>query len=216
MDPSSLLQRLEKVIREQGDLQEKSLENLRLADRSSLLSEIQALRAQLRMTHLQNQEKLQQLCTALTSAEARGSRQEHQLRRQVELLAYKVEQEKCIASDLQKTLSEEQEKTNDVQKLLVTEQNVVKDLKSELCECKQENERLLKSLDAVQKEVIQLRCSTLMISVPPHDRVSCCSHGPCFLAWMSAVPRQGRCWSTLGSGALALGCGLGGGMLCDA
>lgn len=66
----------------QGDLQEKSLEHLRQSDRSSLLSEIQALRAQLRLTHLQNQEKLQQLCTALTSAEARGSRQEHQLRRQ--------------------------------------------------------------------------------------------------------------------------------------
>lgn len=67
-----------------GRLQEKSLEHLRASDRSSLLSEIQALRAQLRMTHLQNQEKLQQLCAALTSAEARGSRQEHQLRRQGE------------------------------------------------------------------------------------------------------------------------------------
>lgn len=66
----------------QGDLQEKSLEHLRQSDRSSLLSEIQALRAQLRLTHLQNQEKLQQLCAALTSAEAHGSRQEHQLRRQ--------------------------------------------------------------------------------------------------------------------------------------
>ena len=58
------------------------MEHLRLSDRSSLLSEIQALRAQLRLTHLQNQEKLQQLCAALTSAEARGSQQEHQLRRQ--------------------------------------------------------------------------------------------------------------------------------------
>ena len=66
----------------QGDQQERSLEHLCLSDRSSLLSEIQALRAQLRMTHLQNQEKLQQLCTALTSTEARGSRQEHRLRRQ--------------------------------------------------------------------------------------------------------------------------------------
>lgn len=66
----------------QGDLQEKSLEQLCLPDRSSLLSEIQALRAQLRMVHLQNQEKLQHLRTALTSAEARGSQQEHQLRKQ--------------------------------------------------------------------------------------------------------------------------------------
>ncbi|XP_057552637.1 pericentrin isoform X4 [Hippopotamus amphibius kiboko] len=152
-----LLQRLEQVVQEQGDLQERSLEHLRLSDRNSLLSEIQALRAQLRMTHLQNQEKLQQLCEALTSAEARGSRQEHQLRRQVELLAYKVEQEKCIASDLQKTLNEEQEKANSVRKLLVVEQNAVRDLKSELCECRQDNERLLQSLNAVQKEVLQLR-----------------------------------------------------------
>lgn len=66
----------------QGALQETSSEHLRLSDRSSLLSEIQALRAQLRRTHLQNQEKLQQLCAALTSTEARGSRREHQLRRQ--------------------------------------------------------------------------------------------------------------------------------------
>ncbi|XP_061280044.1 pericentrin isoform X10 [Bos javanicus] len=153
----SLLERLEKVVHEQGDQQERSLEHLCLSDRSSLLSEIQALRAQLRMTHLQNQEKLQQLCTALTSAEARGSRQEHRLRRQVELLAYKVEQEKCIASDLQKTLNEEQEKANNVRKLLVAEQNAVRDLKSELCECRQDNERLLKSLNDVQKEVLQLR-----------------------------------------------------------
>uniref|UniRef100_G3TJW8 Pericentrin n=1 Tax=Loxodonta africana TaxID=9785 RepID=G3TJW8_LOXAF len=160
-DGSYLLERLERVVQEQVSrhrcLGEPSAESLCLSDRSSLLSEIQALRAQLRMTHLQNQEKLQQLCAALTSAEARGSRQEHQLRRQVELLAYKVEQEKCIASDLQKTLSEEQEKATSVRKLLVLEQNAVKDLKSELCECKQENERLLKSLNDVQKEVLQLR-----------------------------------------------------------
>ncbi|XP_077851389.1 pericentrin isoform X9 [Macaca mulatta] len=151
------LERLEKVISEQGDLQEKSLEQLRLPDRSSLLSEIQALRAQLRMVHLQNQEKLQHLRTALTSAEARGSQQEHQLRKQVELLVYKVEQEKCIAGDLQKTLSEEQEKANGVQKLLAAEQSVVRDLKSELCESRQESERLSRSLCEVQQEVLQLR-----------------------------------------------------------
>lgn len=73
-------------------------------------------------------------------------------------MAYKVEQEKCIASDLQKTLNEEQEKANNVRKLLVAEQNAVRDLKSELCECRQDNERLLKSLNDVQKEVLQLRC----------------------------------------------------------
>ncbi|XP_022371928.1 pericentrin isoform X2 [Enhydra lutris kenyoni] len=152
-DHNSLMQRLEKVVQEQ----EKSLEHLRLSDRSSLLAEIQALRAQLRMTHLQNQEKLQQLCGALTSAEAHGSRQEHQLRRQVELLAYKVEQEKRIASDVQKTLKEEQEKAGSTRKLLAVEQTAVRDLRAELRECKQDNERLLASLSEAQKEVLQLR-----------------------------------------------------------
>lgn len=77
----------------------------------------------------------------------------------VELLVYKVEQEKCIAGDLQKTLSEEQEKANGVQKLLAAEQSVVRDLKSELCESRQENERLSRSLCEVQQEVLQLRCA---------------------------------------------------------
>uniref|UniRef100_A0A8D0VKE3 Pericentrin/AKAP-450 centrosomal targeting domain-containing protein n=1 Tax=Sus scrofa TaxID=9823 RepID=A0A8D0VKE3_PIG len=154
---SSVLERLERVVQGQGDLQERSLEHLRLSDRSSLLSEIQALRAQLRLTHLQNQEKLQQLCAALTSAEARGSQQEHQLRRQVELLAYKVEQEKRIASDLQRTLSEEQEKASAAQKLLAVERGSVSALRAELCECRADNERLLRSLNDVQKEVLQLR-----------------------------------------------------------
>lgn len=155
-DYNSLVKKLEKVIQEQGDLQ-KVREHLYLPDRSSLLAEIQALRAQLRMTHLQNQEKLQQLCAALTSTEARGSQREHQLRRQVELLAYKVEQEKCIANDLQKTLSKEQEAASDVRKRLMVEQGAVQDLKSELHACKQENTNLLESLDKVQQEVLRLR-----------------------------------------------------------
>lgn len=155
-DYNSLVKKLEKVIQEQGDLQ-KVREHLYLPDRSSLLAEIQALRAQLRMTHLQNQEKLQQLCAALTSTEARGSQREHQLRRQVELLAYKVEQEKCIANDLQKTLSKEQEAASDMRKRLMVEQGAVQDLKSELHACKQENTNLLESLDKVQQEVLRLR-----------------------------------------------------------
>ncbi|XP_045858430.1 pericentrin isoform X3 [Meles meles] len=174
-DHSSLLRRLEKAVQEQ----EKSLEHLRGSDRSRLLAEVQALRAQLRVTHLQNQEKLQQLCGALTSAEARGSRQEHQLRRQghgnglpwicgrgslpssvsfsVELLAYKLEQEKQIAADLQRTLKEEQEKACSTRKLLAGEQTAGRDLRAELRECKQDNERLLASLGEAQKEVRRLR-----------------------------------------------------------
>lgn len=75
----------------------------------------------------------------------------------VELLAYKVEQEKRIASDVQKTLKEEQEKAGSARKLLAVEQTAVRDLRAELRECKQDNERLLASLSEAQKEVLQLR-----------------------------------------------------------
>lgn len=76
----------------------------------------------------------------------------------VELLAYKVEQEKCIASDLQKTLTEEQERARNVRQLLAVEQSAVQDLQSELRKCQQENTRLLESLSEAQREVLQLRC----------------------------------------------------------
>ncbi|XP_044531636.1 pericentrin [Gracilinanus agilis] len=156
-DERSLLEKLEDVVKEQGELQKRTLENLHLTDRSSLLSEIQGLRAQLRMTHLQNQEKLQQLYEALTNVEDHGSKQEYQFRRQVELLEYKVEQEKCIVSDLQKTLTEEQEKATENQRLLLASQNTAQELKSELEECQQEKESAAQALREAQKEATHLR-----------------------------------------------------------
>ncbi|XP_056676137.1 pericentrin isoform X14 [Monodelphis domestica] len=156
-DERSLLEKLEDVVKEQGELQKRTLENLHLTDRSSLLSEIQGLRAQLRMTHLQNQEKLQQLYEALTNVEDHGSKQEYQFRRQVELLEYKVEQEKCIVSDLQKTLTEEQEKATENQRLLLAAQNTSQELKAELEECQQEKESAAQALREAQKEAAHLR-----------------------------------------------------------
>lgn len=108
----------------------------------------------------------------------------------VELLAYKVEQEKCIASDLQKTLSEEQEKASDVRQLLLVEENTVRALKSELCECKQDNERLLESLSDVQREVLQLRYGCAPVSVAQVLAETSCSHGfP--VAWSPGAEDEG-------------------------
>lgn len=45
----------------------------------------------------------------------------------------------------------------------MAEQSVAKALKSELCECRQDNERLLQSLSDVQKEVLQLRCGPTVL-----------------------------------------------------
>ncbi|XP_051479716.1 pericentrin isoform X3 [Apus apus] len=153
-DDSSLLEKIEYIMKQQEEQRQMVVEHLFSSDRNSLLSEIQDLRAQLRMTHLQNQEKLQQLQETLTNAEDHGSKQEHQLRRKVELLEYKLQQEKSIVSDMQSTLSEEQKKASETQDLLNQEKAA---LKSELYGSKQENTRLQKSLEELQREINQLR-----------------------------------------------------------
>ncbi|OPJ90227.1 pericentrin isoform C [Patagioenas fasciata monilis] len=153
-DEASLVEKLEYIMKQQEEQKQIVVEHLFSSDRNSLLSEIQDLRAQLRMTHLQNQEKLQQLQETLTKAEDHGSKQEHHLRRKVELLEYKLQQEKSVVSDLHSTLAEEQKRTSETCDLLNQEKTA---LKSELYESKQENERLQKSLEKLQKEINQLR-----------------------------------------------------------
>ncbi|XP_054028518.1 pericentrin [Dryobates pubescens] len=153
-DESSLMEKLEYVIKQQEEQKQMVVEHLFSSDRNSLLSEIQDLRAQLRLTHLQNQEKLQQLQETLTNVEDHGSKQEHHLRRKVELLEYKLQQEKSIISDLHSTMSEKQKRASETCDLLNKEKS---SLKSELYESKQENERLQKSLEEFQKEISQLR-----------------------------------------------------------
>ncbi|KAM9009657.1 pericentrin isoform 4-T4 [Ara ararauna] len=150
----SLVEKLEYIMKQQEEQRQMVVEHLFSSDRNSLLSEIQDLRAQLRMTHLQNQEKLQQLQETLTNAEEIGSKREHHLRRKVELLEYKLQEEKSIVSDLHSTLSEEQKRASETCDLLNQEKAA---LKSELSESMRENERLQKSLEELQREMNQLR-----------------------------------------------------------
>ncbi|XP_042327115.1 LOW QUALITY PROTEIN: pericentrin [Sceloporus undulatus] len=154
-DEGTLIEKLEHIMEQQEQQQKIVLEHLLSSDRNSLLTEIQDLEAQLRLMHLENQEKLQQLQEMLINTENHGSNQEHQLRRQVELLEYKLQQEKSIASDLQASLKSEQEKASEVHELLKQEHTAIFNLKSDLCESKQVNERLQKSLQELQKEVVK-------------------------------------------------------------
>ncbi|XP_039182339.1 pericentrin isoform X3 [Crotalus tigris] len=116
------------------------VEHLSSSDRNSLLSDMQDLEIQLRLTQLQSQEKLQELQETLINTEKHGKKQEHQLQRQVELLEYKLQQEQFIAKDLQASLKHEQEKASEMHELLKQEHTAILNLKSDLCESKQTNE----------------------------------------------------------------------------
>nr|XP_056712831.1 pericentrin [Euleptes europaea] len=154
-DEGSLVEKLEHIAEQQERQQKVVLEHLLSSDRNSLLTEIQDLQAQLRLMHLQNQEKLQQLQETLINTENHGSKQEHQLRRQVELLEYKLQQEKSIANDLQASLKSEQEKASEMHKLLKQEHAAIMNLKLDLSESKKTNEKLQKALQDLQNEVIK-------------------------------------------------------------
>ncbi|KAM6459720.1 pericentrin isoform 3-T3 [Liasis olivaceus] len=124
----------------QEQQQKRVVEHLSSSDRNSLLSNVQDLDVQLRLTHLQSQEKLQELQETLVNTENHGKKQEHQLQRQVELLEYKLQQEQSIANDLQTSLKREQEKASEMHELLKQEHTAILNLKSDLCESKQTNE----------------------------------------------------------------------------
>uniref|UniRef100_A0ABM5EIB3 Pericentrin isoform X1 n=2 Tax=Pogona vitticeps TaxID=103695 RepID=A0ABM5EIB3_9SAUR len=154
-DKGLLVEKLQHIIEQQEQQQKIILEHLLSSDRKVLLTKIKDLEAQLRLLYLQSQEKLQQLQEMLINTENHGNKQEHQLRRQVELLEYKLQQEKSIASDLQASLKIEQVKASQMHDLLKQEGAAIFNLKSDLCESKQANEQLQKSLQELQKEIVK-------------------------------------------------------------
>ncbi|GCB67009.1 hypothetical protein scyTo_0015071, partial [Scyliorhinus torazame] len=148
---------LERILKDQEKQQQSALEDLLSVDRNSLMSEVQDLRSQLRIAHLQHQEKLQQLQDTLTSAEELAKKQERPLRRQVELLEYKLQQEQIISNNLQNTLRAEQERSTKFRQQLQTEQTSLSELKSDMSEVTDELQAALQTRHELQQNLQNLR-----------------------------------------------------------
>uniref|UniRef100_A0A8C4SR13 Pericentrin n=1 Tax=Erpetoichthys calabaricus TaxID=27687 RepID=A0A8C4SR13_ERPCA len=161
-DITTLLEKFESIMSKLEEKQNAALGNLLAADRRSMLVEIQTLQAELRISHLQNQERLQQLQSSLSHTEEQGNKREHQLRRQgTELLKYKLQQEQAIVNDLQDSLKSEQDRSAELRSHFRSEQDAVADLKRELLAVNQTLETSLKKEHDLQKELENLRCSCL-------------------------------------------------------
>ncbi|XP_041056614.1 pericentrin isoform X4 [Carcharodon carcharias] len=154
---NSLLATFERILKDQEKQQQSVLEDLLSVDRNSLLSEVQDLRSQLRIAHLQHQEKLQQLQDTLTSAEELAKKQERPLRRQVELLEYKLQQEQIVTNNLQNTLRAEQERSTKLRQQLQTEQTSLSEVKSDLSEVTDELQAALQTRHELQQNLQKLR-----------------------------------------------------------
>uniref|UniRef100_A0ABI7WJ50 Pericentrin/AKAP-450 centrosomal targeting domain-containing protein n=1 Tax=Felis catus TaxID=9685 RepID=A0ABI7WJ50_FELCA len=138
-DAVGLLNCLEQRIQEQNVEYQAAMECLQKADRRSLLSEIQALHAQLnglKMTLKREQE----------------SDQPSQ-----ELLEYNMQQKQSQMLEMQVELSSMKDRATDLQEQLSSEKMVVAELKSELAQTKLELETTLKAQHKHLKELEAFR-----------------------------------------------------------
>ncbi|XP_046525104.1 A-kinase anchor protein 9 isoform X11 [Equus quagga] len=134
-DAVGLLNCLEKRIQEQGVEYRAAMECLQKADRRSLLSEIQALRAQMN---------------------GRKREQENDQPSQ-ELLEYNMQQKQSQILEMQVELSSVKDKATELQEQLSSEKMVVAELKSELAQTKLELETTLKAQHKHLKELEAFR-----------------------------------------------------------
>ncbi|XP_064183587.1 pericentrin isoform X2 [Anguilla rostrata] len=157
LDPAPLMSQLEQLLRQQEEQQCRSLEQLLCADRRSLLAEVQNLQSQLRISSLQSQEQLQQLHGSLSAAQEEGCQQQHQLRRQVELLEYRLQQEQTCAEDLRGSLSAEQARGAEQRALLRAERDAGEQLKRRLEESGERTSAGGHAQQELQQEARKLR-----------------------------------------------------------
>ncbi|XP_035264581.1 pericentrin isoform X3 [Anguilla anguilla] len=157
LDPAPLMSQLEQLLKQQEEQQCRSLEQLLCADRRSLLAEVQNLQSQLRISSLQSQEQLQQLHGSLSAAQEEGCQQQHQLRRQVELLEYRLQQEQTCAEDLRGSLSAEQARGVEQRALLRAERDAGEQLKRRLEESGERTSAGGHAQQELQQEARKLR-----------------------------------------------------------
>ncbi|XP_057160083.1 A-kinase anchor protein 9 isoform X6 [Ursus arctos] len=139
IDAVGLLNCLEQRIQEQSNEYQAAMECLQKADRRSLLSEIQALRAQMngrKMTLKREQENDQP---------------------SQELLEYNMQQKQSQMLEMQVELSSVKDRAAELQEQLSSEKMVVAELKSELAQTKLELETTLKAQHKHLKELEAFR-----------------------------------------------------------
>ncbi|XP_070280325.1 A-kinase anchor protein 9 isoform X3 [Myotis yumanensis] len=138
-DAAGLLSCLEQRIQEQGIEYRAAVECLQKADRRSLLSEIQALRAQM------NGRKM-------TLKREKENDQPSQ-----ELLEHNIQQKQSQMLEMQVELSSAKDRATELQEQLSSEKMVVAELKSELAQTKLELETTLKAQHKHLKELEAFR-----------------------------------------------------------
>nr|XP_034309964.1 A-kinase anchor protein 9 isoform X18 [Crassostrea gigas] len=157
------IQKLEQKIRNQEAHQKASLDQIFSADRQSLLAEVRDLRAHANVSGLRHQEEKERLTEQLNCVEDQTSKRERQLKRQdeddsvvVQLLEYKLQQEKIIQDDLRTSLEVERDRSSDLSNQLSREKNAGLDLQTDLSNQQLQISKLKDALEREQSRFISV------------------------------------------------------------
>ncbi|XP_067649868.1 muscle-specific protein 300 kDa-like [Haliotis asinina] len=146
-DPST--RRLEQRISDQEALHRSALDQLHHADRQSMLTEIEALRKKASETRQRTDIQQQEYNATISSLEDQSAKRERQQQREIQVLEYKLQQEKVIQDDLKTSLDLERQRVREVSTELSREKNTSLEIQGELSTVQIQ---LSKARDALERE----------------------------------------------------------------
>ncbi|XP_060082601.1 A-kinase anchor protein 9-like [Ylistrum balloti] len=150
------IHKLEKKIRNSESHQRSALDQIFHADRQSLLAEVRDLRAHINICQIRSQEERERLSDQLNEIEDQGNKQERQLKRQVKLLEYKLQQEKILQDDIRTSLESERERTTELSSSLSREKMSNLDHQTDVANLNLQVTKLKESLEREQSRFVSV------------------------------------------------------------
>ncbi|XP_023932466.1 A-kinase anchor protein 9-like [Lingula anatina] len=146
----SEIQQMEQRIKDVDARHKSAMDQIFSADRQSLLAEVRDLQAHVSIIRLGHQEEKERLAEQLRHAEGQLTKRERQLKRQLEMLEYKLQQEKVICDDVRSSLEMEKNRTLELSGQLSREKSNCVDLQLELSEALSHLSKLKDTVDSQQ------------------------------------------------------------------
>ncbi|KAL4221886.1 A-kinase anchor protein 9 [Mactra antiquata] len=150
------IQRLEQKIRTMESHHHAALDQVFNADRQSMLAEIRDLRAHATITRMHQQEEKDRLNEKVTNTEDQALKKERQLKREVQLLEFKIQQEKVLQEDLRLSLDSERNRSGELSGLLNQEKTVNLDLQTSVSALQSQVAKLRENLEREQSRYVSV------------------------------------------------------------
>ncbi|XP_021356371.1 A-kinase anchor protein 9-like isoform X2 [Mizuhopecten yessoensis] len=150
------IHKLEKRIRTSESHQRSALDQIFHADRQSLIAEVRDLRAHVNISQIRSQEERERLSDQLNDVEDHGNKRERQLKRQIKLLEYKLQQEKILQDDVRTSLDTERERNTELSSTLSREKMSNLDHQTDVSNLNLQVAKLKESLEREQSRFVSV------------------------------------------------------------